>query len=324
MMPEALVLAATRANGITATDRLTLGFLAGLAAVAALRHPAPAPLIAAIGVLGVTMLAFSRWEEHWPIGRMAHDFLPVAMVIGIFQLAGPLIAVANSTRWDDTLASLDRRVFGPLPELWFDALGRPWWLTDAASLAYVSYYVVPVAMGVALYRRAHRAAFHRLVFVVVASFLVSYACYFAMPATGPRVAPEAEDMVLGGSAISEAVRAFLRVAEINRLDAFPSGHTALSLVFVGVGWRLLPRWRLGLVAVAAGIIFATVYLSLHYVIDVAAGVLLALALPVVLPALERCVAPHPQSVVRRAAQRPSWNARQRPAAQPIRSNPPRR
>ena len=97
--------------------------------------------------------------------------------------------------------------------------------------------------------------------------------------------------MLGGGAASEAVRWFLHTFEGNELDAFPSGHTALSLIFLAFGWRLFPRWRVPLAVLVAGIVFSTVYLSLHYVVDVVAGVLLAAAMPLLLPLLRRLASP---------------------------------
>jgi membrane-associated phospholipid phosphatase len=47
------------------------------------------------------------------------------------------------------------------------------------------------------------------------------------------------------------------------------------------------------VLLTAGIVFSTVYLSLHYVVDLVAGALLAAAMPLVLPVLWRCFAPRP-------------------------------
>lgn len=275
---------------LTPTDRMTLAFLAALAVVALARHPQPAPLVAAATALAAGLGAAAWARSRSRFGSLVHDFFPIVSLLVIFDLAGPLIAAANPARWDETLAVLDRRLFGALPAAWLGLLGRPWWLTDAASIAYVSYYVIPVAIGVALWVEGRRGEFEWLAFTVVATFLLSYACYFLMPTSGPRVPVETEDAVLGGSGMSVAVRAFLRVAEGNQLDAFPSGHTAVSLVTLTLGWRLLPRWRVPLVLLVAGILFSTVYLSLHYVVDIVAGALLAALVPLVLPLLRRCLA----------------------------------
>jgi membrane-associated phospholipid phosphatase len=104
--------------------------------------------------------------------------------------------------------------------------------------------------------------------------------------------------VLGGGAVSEAVRAFVAAGEMNMLDAFPSGHTALGLVSAWLGWRMLPRARAVLVAAAAGIVFATVYLSYHYVVDVIAGAGLAVAIPWLVPWLRGLVGPSLQRTPR--------------------------
>jgi membrane-associated phospholipid phosphatase len=278
---------------LTASDRLALAYLVGLAAIAMARHPHPQVLVAGMAALALGICAAAGWASRSRVGRWVHDFFPIVIVPCLFNLSGPVIAAANPVRWDARLAPVDLTLFGPLVALWFGALGRPWWLTDAASLFYVGYYLIPVAMGVALYRSGRIADFEREVFTVVGTFVASYVCYFLTPASGPRVPPDAAAQVLGGSGVSEAIRWFLHTAELNVLDALPSGHVALSLVFLALGWRLFPRWRyrLPLLFLVSGTIFATVYLSLHYVIDLVAGAALAALMPLALPPLHRFLAP---------------------------------
>ena len=282
---------AAEAAPLEAVDRLLLAYLAGLAALALVYVPRPAWLAAGIAAVAIALVGCARSHSHSRLGRWAHDFFPIVGVVACFNLSGPVIAAANATRWDATFASWDRALFGALPVVWVGLLGRPAWLTDAASIVYCSYYVIPVAMGVALYRADRRSEFDAMVFAVVATFLVSYVCYFAAPALGPRVPSGQAARVLGGGATSESIRWFLHRFEGNELDAFPSGHTALSLVFLGFGWRIFPRWRVPLAALVAGIVFSTVYLSLHYVVDVLAGALLAAGMPLLLPPLRRIAAP---------------------------------
>ena len=53
-----------------------------------------------------------------------------------------------------------------------------------------------------------------------------------------------------------------------------------------------------LLAVVAGIVFTTVYLSLHYVVDLVAGAALAILVPAIVPVLRRVFgSPDPGSAI---------------------------
>jgi membrane-associated phospholipid phosphatase len=268
-------------------DRMMLTFIAALALVAYFAHDEPLHFLVLLGMMASLFVAVAVWGRHSDLGRVAHAFLPLPVVVTIFNVAGPLIGVLNPTRWDATMASLDAAWFGPLVPAWRHLLGRPNWLTDGASLFYVSYYVIPFGMCIALWVQHRWKDFDDLGFVLITTLLLSYVGYFLVPTTGPRVPTEMELQILGGGTFSARVRDFLRAAEVNQLDAFPSGHTALSLVYLGYGWRLFPSWkiRVPLAISVLGIIFATVYLSLHYLVDLLAGAVLAAAVPFAVIAL---------------------------------------
>lgn len=281
---------------LSATDRLTLVYLAALAIAALVLDVPRAALLGGIAAVALAILATARASARSRLGRWLHDFLPVANVILLFNLSGPVIAASPAGRGDASLAALDRALFGALPTAWFGLLGRPAWLVDAAAIVYFSYYLIPVAIGAALYRAGRRADFERMVFTVVATFLLSYLLYFAAPSLGPRVPPGREAEVLGGGALNRALLSFLHATEWNALDAFPSGHTAVSLVLLGLTWQMLPRWRAPMVALVAGIVFSTVYLSLHYVVDLVAGALLAALMPFAAPVLHQMMSPRSRSL----------------------------
>jgi len=56
-----------------------------------------------------------------------------------------------------------------------------------------------------------------------------------------------------------------------------------------MGWRLFPRWRAPLALTVGGIVYSTVFLSHHYLVDVIGGALLALGVLPVLPYAERAL-----------------------------------
>jgi membrane-associated phospholipid phosphatase len=266
-------------------DRLLLAYLAALLVLSVPLHLwlVDALVLALIaGILATVWLA-----RRSRAGRVLHAFHPVVTIIGCYDLSGPILARINPARWDETLAALDLRWFGLQAASWRAALGRPDWLTDLASFAYVSFYVVPFVIALELLRHDEKQL-DEFVSTVVTAFVLTWIGYALFPATGPRIATADADAIVGGGAISRATRTFLAVAERNRLDAFPSGHAALALVYLVEGGRRLPRWRVPLAITTTAMVFATVYLSVHYAVDVLAGLAVG-ALGLALPALARRV-----------------------------------
>ena len=239
-----------------------------------------AGLILAVGAL---LAAIALWGARSPIGRTAHSFLsPYASVALLFELSGRVVAAVAAPNWDARLAAIDARAFPRLALAWRGALGRPAWLTDAAGIAYVSFYLFPLGVGLALFLYRTRREFEEFAFITMAAFFLPYAGYVLMPASGPRDA-----VSLAGAHVAQAAHAFVGAVELNGYDAFPSGHTAVALVVAALGARAFPKWTPLLALVAGSIVFSTVYLAYHYVVDVAFGALLAASMPVLLPGLRR-------------------------------------
>jgi membrane-associated phospholipid phosphatase len=279
------------------SDQIVLAYAVALAGVAVFGRVHSPALLLALAAVASSVIAIARFASASSAARVVHDFAPIGFVIALFSLTGSVIEAANPVSWDAQLAALDRAWFGGLPAAWIGLWGRPDWLVELASILYATYYAIPLAIAVSLYRGDRRADFESFVFACVATFLASYVGYLLAPAYGPRL-PTTQEVALGGHAVSAWLRSFLHFAEGNQLDAFPSGHTALSIVYLVLGWRLLPRWRFPLLVLTAGIVFATVYLSLHYVVDIAAGALLAGAMLLAAPALHRVLAGQPGRAVR--------------------------
>ena len=280
---------------MSAVDRLLLGFLAAMAVAAALFMGAPWPSVLRIAALGAALVVAAMLRARSRAADFIHAFLPVPILAALVNLIGPVIEAVNARRWDAALAAADARL-EPLPSLWSEAAGRPAWLTLAASAAYSVYYLLPPGGALALWMRGRRVEFDRYVFTICTVLLASYTAYFLAPASGPRVPGR----------LAPFLDAFLHAAERNQLDAFPSGHTAVSIAFVAAAWPLFPRLRAPFVLAAAAIVFSTVYLSLHYVADVIAGGLLA---ALVLPAVPHLYA----ALSSRAAAAASAPARPRPS-----------
>src|SRR4051812_42498463 len=199
-----------RSLGTAAVDRLLLAFLAAVALLSAAVLPSPLPSLASIGAMAAAILLLARLRDRSPLLRTAHAFAPVPIVAVLINVIGPVIERANPNRWDDVLHAVDARLFGRVVDAWMNAGGRPDWLTDLASLAYASYYILPVATAAVLWAKRRVEDFDALVFALAAVLLASYAGYFIAPASGPRISPQLMQAPLRGGAGSAALRGFLR------------------------------------------------------------------------------------------------------------------
>lgn len=257
------------------SERLTLCALALLSIVTLVVRPQGGALrvLVFLGLAAATVL-LTRLPGPRSV-RFLRDWLPAGIVLAVFLLLQPIIEATVPWRIDAALAALDERHLPWLAAAWRNAFGRPALFTDTIYLAYVSYYLLPITVAAAAWTRS-AADFERTVFALLLGFYLTFLGYLLLPASGPRLPLEEEARLMGGGLASSAVRGFLRAAETTTLDAFPSGHTAVALVAAVYGGRLLRRGAATVVWTwAAAIVFATVYINVHYVVDVIAGLVVA-------------------------------------------------
>jgi len=223
------------------------------------------------------------------IATLIRGWYPVALIPITYKELSYLIPFIHPRDFDAALAGIDHRFLGVHPTVWLERLTWPP-LTEILQLTYSTYYFLPLVLGVALWRRGSRETFHFWVFIVVLGFYLSYLGYIAVPAIGPRFLPsivEAQTIPLTGVWLFQPVREMLDRAEGITRDCFPSGHTELTLlvlIYARVFHRKVFWWLLPL---GTGVIVSTVYLRYHYVIDVAAGALLAGAIVMIAKPLYR-------------------------------------
>jgi membrane-associated phospholipid phosphatase len=191
-----------------------------------------------------------------------------------------LIPRIHPRDFDSALAAIDHAILGVNPTVWLE---RSTWpaLTEVLQLAYSSYYFLPLVLAVVLWRKNHPERFHFFVFIIVLGFYLSYLGYVMVPAIGPRFLPsivEAQTKPLTGLLFFQPLRRMLDGVEGITRDCFPSGHTELTLLVLYYARKFHRRTFWVLLPFGIGIVLSTVYLRYHYVVDVLAGALVALAI----------------------------------------------
>lgn len=279
-------------------ELLTLLFTAFLAAVTLLffRPFTSVPLLLLrYGLIVLAVLSPVLAKDRRGRSRTAslfRDFLPVPVILVLFDSLGDIIPGIRSGNCDDLLIRVDRLLFGTHPTVWLERFIHPW-LTALLQFAYVSYYFLPIVFVVTLAVRKDRRAFDESAFGIVLCFYLSYLGYLAVPAVGPRFTLAAlQTRGLEAGPLVIALQDTLNTLENTKMDAFPSGHTAVALMTLYYSWRSGEK-ALGmtLLPVVTALVISTVYLRYHYVIDVVAGFGLAFLTVRLAPRLHRMLLP---------------------------------
>lgn len=262
----------------TPVHGLTLFFLIGLSLTVLifrdqipLWHSLLFRYVVLLGILFALRLSSGRLGRP---GGFLNDFSPILFVILIYESLGDLIQHLHADI-DPYLIRVDFSIFGVHPTVWMERWIVPW-LTDLMSVAYASYYFLPMTVIAVLYLSGRKEAFDRCVFVLALGYYISFVGYILFPAVGPRFSlAHLQSVPLEGSFVTDFVRDTLNALEHNRRDCMPSGHTQIALIALYLAYRYTKVLFYAFLPFVCGLILSTVYLRYHYVIDLFAGAVVA-------------------------------------------------
>jgi membrane-associated phospholipid phosphatase len=219
-------------------------------------------------------------------GTFFNDFSPLIFVILIYESLGDLIQYLQPDV-DSWLIQIDLFLFGVHPTVWMERWIVPWF-TDVMSLAYLSYYFLPLTLVVVLYIKNRKLEFNESIFVLTFGYYASFIGYILFPAIGPRFTlTSLHSVPLEGTWITDFVRETLNALEHNRRDCMPSGHTQIVLMVLYLAYRYKKFLFYVFLPIICGLILSTVYLRYHYVIDLFAGAAFAISCLIIAPRLYR-------------------------------------
>ena len=216
--------------------------------------------------------------------QVAYDFYPVVMILVVFKEVHVLIQSMGRTDLDPVFIAIDRALFGLDPTVWIAQFATPI-LTEVLQFSYVSYYALMLGLGFELYARKESGRFSLAIFTILYGFFLSYVGYILFPAVGPRFTLHDFSNLnaeLPGLWFSAALRDFINAGEsipkgaqnalaLAQRDAFPSGHTQMTLIVIYYATVFSTRSRYIIYLLGTLLIISTVYLRYHYVIDLVGG-----------------------------------------------------
>ncbi len=183
---------------------------------------------------------------------------------------------------DPALIDLEQKIFGFQPSLEWSHVW-PWpWFHELMEFAYFSYYFLAVIFLVLVFRARgiprdlRWDAVRAFVRDLSAVMLICYTFYTLFPAWGPKYF-RAGYVDVGGWIFTDIMRHIHDNGAILGA-AFPSSHVAASFIPWWHTWRWFPRHRWWMTLLFVLLSMSTVYCRYHYVVDVAAGILLSMLL----------------------------------------------
>lgn len=251
-------------------------------------HRAEAMLLIGMNVLagiGIILLALNVKTSRSAILRACLDWYPVPAIFLIFKEIHEITLLLNSKDWDNILIAIDYGIFRTNPTVWLSQFSTPA-VTEILQIAYTSYYFIMLAVGIETSLRKDKNQFSFVLFTILYGFFLSYLGYLIFPAVGPRFTLHDFNSLsteLPGIFVTDWIRDFLNAGEsipkgatnafaLAQRDAFPSGHTQMTLISLYLAYRYQLKSRYVLYLFGALLIISTVYLRYHYVVDVMGGV----------------------------------------------------
>ncbi len=213
----------------------------------------------------------------------------IAVILISFKESYHIIHSLRLTDWDPVFMKMDYAVFGVNPTQWIYRFSSPA-LTEFMQIIYVYYYFMIIVYGLEVFLLWKRyEEFKYVLLVLFICFFLSYLLYIVFPAAGPRFYLHNFYSItkeLPGLFITEPLRNFLNLGEsipagaINPLDfvqrdAMPSLHVSVAMIIVYLSLRIKSKSFYFYLPYFFLLCISTVYLRYHYVVDIFAGIIMA-------------------------------------------------
>jgi len=232
----------------------------------------------------VFFVAYKDVNNNNIIWKHLHYWYLVPLILIFFKELYYMVDPIRGVIYDDVLIKIDRMIFKTDPTRELYKIANPF-LTELLQIVYGTFFFLPIILGLDLTFTGKLKELDYSAFIIVYGFILSYIGYILIPAIGPRFTLhnfELNDIELPGLCLTNFLREVvnsgesipsgtLNPAAIVQRDAFPSGHTQMTLLVMILSVKYKSRMRHFFILDGILLIFATVYLRYHYVVDLIGG-----------------------------------------------------
>lgn len=235
-------------------------------------------------VLWVIVVSYQHFRTKNNFWRQLHLWYLAPFIFIMFKELYHMIDPIRGIIYDDVLILIDRFIFRADPTVELYKIANPY-LTELLQIVYGTFFFLPVILGIDLMQQKKLKEFDYSAFIIVYGFCLSFIGYILVPAIGPRFTLhnfEMNNIELPGLFITDFLREIVNSGEsipsgtinpamIVQRDAFPSGHTQMTLLVMFLSVKFGSKLKWFFIINGTLLIFATVYLRYHYVVDLIGG-----------------------------------------------------
>lgn len=273
------------------TDMIVVSFalfLSGLNIVYIDRIPQWPMLVLAnfVVIILVYVVANNAKKKPGTLWEHVNKWYLIPLIFLTFKELYLMIKPIRVLDFDHFLIEVDRFLFGFDVTVELYAIAHPV-LTELLQISYGTFFFLPIILGIEMLRKDREVDFRFVTFSVLFGFFLSFLGYFMLPAIGPRFHLHDFNTInieLPGLLLTNFLRDLVNAGEsvtpgmINpqdyvQRDVFPSGHTQMTLIVMYLSYKLKAKSSWFLLPNGVLLIFSTMYLRYHYIIDVLGGVI---------------------------------------------------
>lgn len=235
-------------------------------------------------IILVFLLAYSDDKKKNILLEQIHYWHIVPLIFLSFKEIYFMVKPIRGIDLDHYLIEIDRFIFGLDPTVALHSIANPI-LTEILQIVYGTFFFLPIILAINLMVADRDTEFQFTTFTIVLGFMLSYIGYFLVPAIGPRFTLHEFDLTnseLPGIIYTNYLRDIVNAGEsippgtlnpieVVQRDVFPSGHTQMTLIVMYLSVRFKVFTRHFFLPVGTLLIFSTVYLRYHYVVDLIGG-----------------------------------------------------
>ncbi|MDZ4712918.1 MAG: phosphatase PAP2 family protein [bacterium] len=219
------------------------------------------------------------------VSRFLRFWYPGFMILVCFKEIYIIMMSLDHGLYDTILLNIDYWLFGVNPTEFLSRFINPF-AVEFLQIVYGLFYIMMIVYGMELYLWHRYEELKYAIFVVFFGFYLSFIGYVLVPAIGPRFSLHNFQMIgteLPGIFFADKIRYLIDIGEsiprnvsnpeaFAQRDAFPSGHTIVMILITYLSHKIRSKSFYFYLPYTLIMIFSTVYLRYHYVIDLIAAI----------------------------------------------------